>query len=373
MTTIGGADTGTFSVVLPNITLGPDPLDLVVGQQLDLTLGVPPMTPEGSFDISLADEAIASAPPSVLLPAGASSVSVPVTGLATGATSVTASRPGFEPATVMAIVQPLAPPTISSMNRNAALAGEIVAGFTVRGENLIGATFAASPAGITVSNVVLLPSGCEAQMTLTVDGAATGTFVVTATNAAGSSPTVADPPGEPVNTIELIDAVGDSDGDGLNNEDELNLGSDPFDAHSFPVNVFAAAPPEIRVVRPLTDQLDATELNVFVAMPPRIRVIRPFTEHPDSTELNVFVAAPPRIRVIRPVTEQVNSTELNVFVAGPPRIRVIRPLTDQPEVSELNVFVAKPPVIRVRPFESPAPQGSEESSPTDEWAEKGKR
>ncbi len=120
------------------------------------------------------------------------------------------------------------PPGITAINPTIALAGSVIAPFQVQGSNLTGATFtfvsAIVPPPLTVTSATIDPTGTSATLNVTVDAQATGTFVLVATTAAGSSSAVP----SAANTLRIIDGNADTDRDGLSNRDELAHGTDPF-------------------------------------------------------------------------------------------------------------------------------------------------
>ena len=98
----------------------------------------------------------------------------------------------------------------------------------ITGVNLAGASFAFLPAyqpvPVAISAAAIDPSGTSATLTPTVTPAASGTFTLVSTNAAGSSSSV------PVsgNTLQVLAPDGDADSDGVTNAVEIALGSDPL-------------------------------------------------------------------------------------------------------------------------------------------------
>ena len=120
------------------------------------------------------------------------------------------------------------PPGITAINPTIALSGSVIAPFQVQGSNLTGATFTflstVVPPPLTVMSATIDPSGTSATLNVTVDAQATGTFVLVATTAAGSSSAVP----SAANTLLILDGNADPDHDGLSNKDELDHGTDPF-------------------------------------------------------------------------------------------------------------------------------------------------
>jgi len=121
----------------------------------------------------------------------------------------------------------LPPPVITSVTPNAALSGTTVASFRVTGLNLAASTFQFGP-GITVTSANIDPSNTFATLSLTIAASAFGRFTVVATNLIGSSSAIGV---WGVNSLSVPGiASADPDGDGLANDYELLLGTDPLNA-----------------------------------------------------------------------------------------------------------------------------------------------
>jgi large repetitive protein len=123
-------------------------------------------------------------------------------------------------------------PAILSINPRAAVSSSTTStvNITVIGANLNGATFAFQPAAIPpalLANLVSVDaSGVTATLSVTIAPNVTGTFTLVATNLAGSSSQVS----SPANSLHVLDANADDDGDGLTNAVELAIGTDPLNA-----------------------------------------------------------------------------------------------------------------------------------------------
>jgi hypothetical protein len=93
--------TGTATVSAPSIALAPGTLSTFVGRTDNLTLTMTGgVAPPGGFTINTASSntGIATVPAAVTIPAGSSTVTVPVTGAGEGSATITASASGIAPA-----------------------------------------------------------------------------------------------------------------------------------------------------------------------------------------------------------------------------------------------------------------------------------
>jgi YD repeat-containing protein len=118
-------------------------------------------------------------------------------------------------------------PVLTSVSPTAALSGTTVASFHITGLNLTASSFQIGR-GVTVTSATVDPSGASATLSLTVAASAFGRFMVVATNSIGSSSTVGV---WGVNSLSVPGiASADPDGDGLANDFELLLGTDPLNA-----------------------------------------------------------------------------------------------------------------------------------------------
>jgi hypothetical protein len=160
------------------------------------------------------------------------------------------------------VVVPL--PVVSTISPIAALAGTTISSLAVTGSNLTGASFSffgSSANQLAITNVAISPSGTSATVTVALNAAAFGRFVLVASNAAGNSTTISARantlvvPGSNPNADPDLDGLtnareialttdplnNDTDGDGFGDGDEVAVGTDPLDPNSFPH--FSPAPP----------------------------------------------------------------------------------------------------------------------------------
>jgi YD repeat-containing protein len=166
---------------------------------------------------------VVSASPSLLtvtVPAGASTGPITVTVNGQTATS-------SQPFTVVAspVISGISP-TVTTSNASA----PVVTSVQVTGANLQGATFAFlptfNPPALTVSSASIDPGGAWATLSVSIAAGTSGSFTAVATNGAGSSSAFP----SASNTVSILDAAKDPDGDGLTNAQEIALGTDPFRA-----------------------------------------------------------------------------------------------------------------------------------------------
>jgi YD repeat-containing protein len=166
---------------------------------------------------------VASASPSALtvtVPAGASTGPITVTVAGQTATS---SQPFIV----------VASPVISGISpilTTSDAATTLVASVYVTGSNLQGSTFtflpAFNPPALTVSSASIDPGGASATLNISIAAGTSGSFTVVATSGAGSSSAFP----SASNTVSILEAAKDPDGDGLTNAQEITLGTDPFRA-----------------------------------------------------------------------------------------------------------------------------------------------
>ena len=113
--------------------LTPNPLALTVGATANLTATISPAPPAaGSLTVTSASPAVATVPTSVSFAAGQTSVSIPVTGVAAGTTTVTASLNGASVASQIDVALPA--PTVTGFTPTSGQPGTAV---TITGTNFV--------------------------------------------------------------------------------------------------------------------------------------------------------------------------------------------------------------------------------------------
>jgi hypothetical protein len=106
---------GAVTVTAPTMAFSGSPLAIAIGGTGNLTLSLTGgQAPAGGLTVNLSssDTNKAKVPGTVSFAAGATSVTIPVTGIAPGATTITASAPNIAGATTNVIVTP--PPTVTA-------------------------------------------------------------------------------------------------------------------------------------------------------------------------------------------------------------------------------------------------------------------
>lgn len=156
----------------------------------------------------------------ITVPAGATSGQITVTAAGQTATS-------SQPFTVVAspVVSSITP-TLATSNA----AATVVVNVQAIGANLQGSTFtflpAFSPPPLSVTSASIDPGGTSATLSISITAGTAGSFTVVATNTAGSSSSFP----SSTNSITILEAANDPDGDGLTNAQEIAAGTDPFRA-----------------------------------------------------------------------------------------------------------------------------------------------
>ena len=130
-------------------------------------------------------------------------------------------------------------PVITSITPKSALAG-LPVNASVSGFNLTSSTFSFNspsyPPQVTVASATIDPSGTSANLALTINSAATGRFILIATNTAGSSDSTQRlgfiEGASSFNTLTVpgSDPNADPDVDGLTNAQEIAIGTDPLNS-----------------------------------------------------------------------------------------------------------------------------------------------
>jgi 6-phosphogluconolactonase (cycloisomerase 2 family)/uncharacterized protein YmfQ (DUF2313 family) len=184
--TVTGSATGFASdtenaTVQITLTFNPNTLSVETGKIGNLTLSASATAPTGGFTIALTSSspATATVPASIVMPAGSSTVSVPVTGVAAGTTTIQASAPGAIAAS--ATVTAYAPPGITVYGPNASSAFSVGFNGIV---SMYGALAQAAPAG-NLAVTFTTPAGSAVLLSNTIG--AIGSHSITVTAAAGST------------------------------------------------------------------------------------------------------------------------------------------------------------------------------------------
>lgn len=168
-------------------------------------------------------------------------------------------------------------PAITSLQPMVALPGTVLPNVQVQGTNLTGSTFTFAPArtppALTVTSATIAPGGASATLQAMVNANATGTFVIVATNAFGSSNRLP----APGNTLRILAGDGDEDGDGLTNSEEYAHGTDPLNIDS-DHDGFADAD-EVALG---TDPTNATERPATQAQSASVAYLNAFTADTDQ-------------------------------------------------------------------------------------------
>ena len=124
------------------------------------------------------------------------------------------------------------PPVINSITPNLVVSASTIADLQVVGENLDGVNFnflpTFLPPYIVVNTSSINNDGKSAILDISIADNAQGILVLMAKSAAGTSERI------PLssNSLVILDAQGDEDGDGISNSVELALGSNPNDSDS---------------------------------------------------------------------------------------------------------------------------------------------
>jgi len=208
-----------------------------------------------------------------------------------------------------------APPVVTAINPAIAVSGATLTDFTVTGNHLNDATFAFLPEffplAVTVDSATIAADGASASLGLSISAEALGSLVLLATNPDGNSGRLA----SPGNTLEILDPVGDADGDGLSNAEELALGTNPRDNDTDK----DGWPDGLEVQFGGDPVSDGVGPKMFVAAaPPILVLVRPGLGEPGGLGVNVTVASPPNIVITRPGLNDSSELPPNTTVANPP-------------------------------------------------------
>ncbi|MEE8311746.1 MAG: tandem-95 repeat protein, partial [Candidatus Binatia bacterium] len=135
----------------------------------------------------------------------------------------------------------------------------------------------------------------------------------------------------------------DTDGDGWPDGVEVNFGGEPLNPQAIPQLSIVGAPAAVHVVRIASSEPGGLALNTTLAQPSQVDLVRPTTGELGNTPFNVVVASPPA-SIVRPVsggTGGLGNTPLNVVVASPPA-SIVRPASGGTGGLALNTALAQP-------------------------------
>jgi 6-phosphogluconolactonase (cycloisomerase 2 family) len=172
--------------VIWTVNFNPDTLSVETGTTGNLTVSSSAVAPAGGDLVLLASAnmAIASVPASVTIPAGSSSISVPIKGVAAGTTTVSATPAGGFASAAMASITVYSPPTISLYGPSGSSA------FTVGKDGVVGMGGSLGVAAPAHNLVVTLttPSTSSLLLSTTATGAGSHSIAVTVPAASTSIP-----------------------------------------------------------------------------------------------------------------------------------------------------------------------------------------
>jgi YD repeat-containing protein len=223
---------------------------------------------------------------------------VPV-GATTGPISVTVSGQTVTSSGKFVVTQA---PVIQSVQPKSALFNVVIPNFRVTGVNLVGATFAFSPPGPTITAVSIDPSGTSATMTVAT-GVAEGTFALVATTSAGNSGAGT----TQANWFTVVNPVSmaDSDGDGWPDVVEAAYGTDPLNPNSYP-NVNTP---------PLSGEIDGLTFSVLNTAAPKGS--QDATMEADAIPFSVLSTAPRKGS--QDATMEADGIPFSVLNTAPPK------------------------------------------------------
>ncbi|HWO35841.1 MAG TPA: beta-propeller fold lactonase family protein [Candidatus Acidoferrum sp.] len=174
------ADTESATVQI-TLTFNPNTLSVETGARKDLTLSASAVAPTGGFKITLisADPTKATVAASITIPAGSSSVSVPITGVAAGSTTIQATAPGAIAG--FAAITVYSPPGITIFGPSGSN------NFTV-GYNGVVALFGSLAVAAPANNLtVTLVTPTSSSLLLSTNATTSGSHRITLTVPAGST------------------------------------------------------------------------------------------------------------------------------------------------------------------------------------------
>ncbi|HEX6396350.1 MAG TPA: hypothetical protein VFZ95_02915, partial [Steroidobacteraceae bacterium] len=174
---------GTRILPVPT-SLAPNPISIAAGATGTLTATLSPVPPEaGVLNVSSANTAVAEVPATVPFAAGQASVQIPVTGIASGSTSVTATANGGSASAAVNVTP--APPTIaglapSSLAVTHGSAGVLTASISAAQAVDTAVALSSSQSGVaSVPSSVVVPAGALSAP-VTVSGLSPGDATIAA-------------------------------------------------------------------------------------------------------------------------------------------------------------------------------------------------
>jgi hypothetical protein len=348
-----GNNVGTAMVTVPAI---PDPLTTATGRVTDSSsapLAGASVTSLGQTSTTASDGSftlpgIPTIRGNIVVTASATVNSILISGSSTPVPPVLGGIVNV--GTIIAVPRPV----ISGLSQREALANTTVSGLVVSGDNLQGATFSAVPSGgITASVVSTSIDGTSATLNLNVAANLSGAYVLVGSNGAG--PSDSNPTGGNTITVFNLPPDGDADSDGLNNAQEISLGTDPtngdtdgdryidgleslfgsnpLDANSIPV--ISAPGGEVDLtfsvlnkVDPAADQPTPEEPTVTFSV---LNKVDPAADQPTPEEPTVTFSV---LNKVNPAADQPTPEEPTVTFSV---LNKVNPAADQPTPEEPTV------------------------------------
>lgn len=192
-------DTRDVIVASNAITFTPSPFNVPQGQVVNITLQLQVAAPAGGLNVTLTtdDPTIATAPPNVMIPAGGTSVLVPITAVATGATTLRANATDIPEATVSINVFLAA----INLNNTAPIGDDLQVGYSgtilppAPAGNLVVTITSDDPAMLLVANSATAAGSPSTTVTVSAGSSTIPTFYVHSLSDTGSASLTASAPG----------------------------------------------------------------------------------------------------------------------------------------------------------------------------------